>query len=296
MTMTVDTSIHRALDRAFAGAPDSAEAQDLKEEVRASLMARAAALEATGLAPAEAAARALAEWGDLHDVVADLAGSPQRPAAVTVPRVRPRPSFVVRVALVSVAAAAAVAAMALVAAGVLDVPLGITAALAVAAGLTTGTVVADSLRQETTTNHPLPTGRALGFGAATVATVTGLGLATPALAGDDRLWPVLVAGGLVVAGLVGFLVLGTTQTNRHKAWTVEAGRQVAGDDRFSREPEVAARFGVYTVVLALVAVLAFVVLTMTVGLAWSWLAPAVAVPVFFLLLARMLFRSGDRPA
>lgn len=295
MTTTVDASIHRALDRAFAGAPDSAEAQDLKEEVRASLMARAAALEATGLAPAEAAARALAEWGDLHDVVADLAGSPQRPAAVTVPRVRPRPSFVVRVALVSVAAAAAVSTLALIAAGVLDVPLGITAALAVAAGLTTGTVVADSLRQETTTNHPLPTGRALGFGAATVATVTGLGLATPALAGDDRLWPVLVAGGLVVAGLVGFLVLGTTQTNRHKAWTVEAGRQAAGDDRFSREPEVAARFGVYTVVLALVAVLAFVVLTMTVGLAWSWLAPAVAVPVFFLLLARMLFRSGDRP-
>jgi hypothetical protein len=38
MTTTVDTSIHRALDRAFAAAPASDEAQDLKEEVRASLI------------------------------------------------------------------------------------------------------------------------------------------------------------------------------------------------------------------------------------------------------------------
>jgi hypothetical protein len=35
-----------------------------------------------------------------------------------------------------------------------------------------------------------------------------------------------------------------------------------------------------------------VVLTMTVGLAWSWLALAAAVPLYFLLLARMLFPAS----
>lgn len=296
MSTTVDTSIHRALDRAFAAAPASAEAQDLKEEVRASLMARAADLEAAGAAPADAARTALAEIGDLHDVVAAVADAPDdgpgHAALLSAHRVRPRPAFVVRATLAAVLLAGSAALVALVAAGVLAWSPGAGGALAVVAGLATGVVVADALRQETTQSYPLPSGRALGFGAASAAVVAALGLGGLFAADLGRIWLAVAAGVLLVGGLLGFVVLGVTQTNRHKPWTVELGRQAVGQDRFSREPEAAARFGIYSVALGLVAILAFVVLTMTVGLAWSWLALAAAVPLFFLLLARMLFPAG----
>jgi MFS family permease len=293
MSTTVDTSIHRALDRAFAAAPASAEAQDLKEEVRASLMARAADLEAAGAAPADAARTALAEIGDLRDVVAAVADAPDddpgQAALLSAHRVRPRPAFVVRVTLAAVLLAGSAALVALVATGALAWSAGTGAVLAVVAGLATGVVVADALRQETTQSYPLPARRALGFGAASAAVVAALGLGGLFAAGLGRIWLAVAAGVLLVGGLLGLVVLGVTQTNRHKPWTVELGRRAAGQDRFSREPEAAARFGIYSVALGLLAVLAFVVLTMTVGLAWSWLALAAAVPLFFLLLARMLF-------
>jgi len=296
MSTTVDTSIHRALDRAFAAAPASAEAQDLKEEVRASLMARAADLQSAGAAPADAARTALAEIGDLRDVVAAVADAPGDDpgyaALLSAHRVRPRPAFVVRATLAAVLLAGAAALVALVAAGVLAWSPGAGGALAVVAGLATGVVVADALRQETTQSYPLPTGRALGFGAASAAVVAALGLGGLFAADLGRIWLAVAAGALLVGGVLGFVVLGVTQTNRHKPWTVELGRQAVGQDRFSREPEAAARFGIYSVALGLVAILAFVVLTMTVGLAWSWLALAAAVPLFFLLLARMLFPAG----
>ncbi|WP_168216847.1 permease prefix domain 1-containing protein [Cellulomonas sp. Y8] len=296
MSTTVDTSIHRALDRAFAAAPASDEAQDLKEEVRASLMARAADLEAAGAAPTEAARTALAEIGDLRDVVAAVADAPADDAGyaalLSAHRVRPRPAFVVRITLAAVVLAGAAALVALVATGVLAWSVGAGAALGVVAGLATGVVVADALRQETTQNYPLPGGRALGFGAAGAAVVTALGLGGLFATDVGRVWLAVAAGVLLVAGVLGFVVLGVTQTNRHKPWTVELGRQAAGQDRFTREPEAAARFGIYSAALGLVAVLAFVVLTMTVGLAWSWLALAAAVPLYFLLLARMLFPAS----
>ncbi|MCG7285888.1 permease prefix domain 1-containing protein [Cellulomonas sp. ACRRI] len=300
MTTTVDTSIHRALDRAFAAAPASAEAQDLKEEVRASLMARAADLEAAGAGPADAARTALAEIGDLRDVVAAVANGPAddegHAALLATHRVRPRPAFVVRVSLAAVVLAGAAALVALVATGVLGWSLAAGAALAAVAGLATGAVVADSLRQETTQNYPLPAGRALGFGAAGAAVVAALGLGGLFAAHLDRPWLAAVAGVLLVAGVLGFVVLGVTQTNRHKPWTVELGRQAVGQDRFTREPEAAARFGIYSGALGLVAVLAFVVLTMTVGIAWSWLALVGGMVVHMVLLARMLFPAAHGPA
>ncbi|WP_158373063.1 permease prefix domain 1-containing protein [Cellulosimicrobium cellulans] len=299
MTTTVDTSIHRALDRAFAAAPASAEAQDLKEEVRASLMARAADLEAAGTAPAEAARTALAEIGDLRDVVAAVADTPAddagHAALLSAHRVRPRPAFVVRVTLAAVVLAGAATLEALVATGVLAWSVVAGAVLAVVAGVATGVVVADALRQETTQNYPLPARRALGFGASSAGVVTALGLGGLFAADLGRIWLAVAAGVLLVAGVLGFVVLGVTQTNRHKPWTVELGRQAVGQDRFTREPEAAARFGIYSGALGLVAVLAFVVLTMTVGIAWSWLALVGAMVVHMVLLARMLFPATRGP-
>jgi hypothetical protein len=84
--------------------------------------------------------------------------------------------------------------------------------------------------------------------------------------------------------------LGATQTNRHKEWVVRLQVSHAEiGDRFSEDPSAAARFGVYTVVVWLVAIAGFVVLTVTAGWAWSWLALVGGMAVMMLMIARMLF-------
>ena len=60
-------------------------------------------------------------------------------------------------------------------------------------------------------------------------------------------------------------------------------------DRFTEDPAAAARFGVYTAVTWVVAVAGFVVLTLTVGWVWSWLAIVGGLVVMMLMIARMLF-------
>ena len=58
--------IHRLLDEAFAGVEQTPEAQDLKEEVRANLVARVDELEGSGRSPEDAARTAIAELGDVR--------------------------------------------------------------------------------------------------------------------------------------------------------------------------------------------------------------------------------------
>jgi hypothetical protein len=280
--------IHRLLDEAFAGIEVTPEIQDLKEEMRANLVARTAELEGQGLAPAEAARRAMAELGDVRAVVEDV-----EPASAGAPdwlrhRVRPRPRYVLRTVLLAALGVLALVPLALPAFDIAVSRAGQLAAVAVAA-LLGGVIVADALRQETTTNYPVPRGRAVGYGAA--ATVGLAGVGAGALYWRGLALPWLAAGGLMVlAAVVAFTYLGVTQTNRHKPWVVRMQTEHAEvGDRFAKDPAAAARFGIYTVTIWLVAFAAFGVLSFTVGWAWSWLALLAGVAAMMLTLARMLF-------
>src|SRR5690606_10385528 len=83
--------------------------------------------------------------------------------------------------------------------------------------------------------------------------------------------------------------------NRHKAWMLRMEESHAAvGDRFAEDP-AAARFGVYTLVNWLIALAAFVVLTLTVGWAWSWLAIVGGLAVMMILIARtLLARAAGR--
>ena len=103
-----DTSgIHRLLDDAFAGITTTPELQDLKEELRGSLTARAAELQENGMDAGESARRAITELGDIDALIASFGGpdavegsrlaSPESIAElVQRNRVKPKPAFVVR--------------------------------------------------------------------------------------------------------------------------------------------------------------------------------------------------------
>ncbi len=286
-------AIHRLLDEAFAGVEMTAEARDLKEEMRSNLVARVAELESSGMSREVSAQRAMAELGDIRSIVADTGTTSAAPWIDQ--RVRPRPAFVVRTLILSLIAAAALAVLVW---SVLDADaVGVWQAVAIAVLAIAGAVVvAESLRQETTTSYPLPAGRALGYGAATALALTGAGCVAAAV--PD--WPVglVVAGGvLLIASVVVFTYLGVTQTNRHKPWVVRMQRehQEIGDV-FLGDPAAAARFGIYTVVIWLAAFAGFAVLGFAVGWAWSWLALLGGALAMLITMARTMFRPRGSDA
>jgi hypothetical protein len=202
-------------------------------------------------------------------------------------RVRPRPAFVLRTVLLAFAVAGGLAAAAFGARGSIAAWYGGIGAAVVA--LAAGVIVADSLRQETTTNYPLPRSRAAGYGLASTVVLAGLGAASIYL--PDRRLAWLVGGAVVaLAGALLFTYLGVTQTNRHKPWAVRHQNQLQeAGDRFTRDPAAAARFGLYTVIIWIVTLTVFGVLSFTIGWAWSWLALVAGLVLFLLTLTRMLF-------
>lgn len=299
-----NSSIHRHLDEAFVGIAMTPELQDLKEEIRGNLSARVDELTADGMAAGAAAIKAVDELGDIRELIGEFdSGEPARPGSRTTAesrgttneayrlnRVRPKPAFVIRTVILSALVLTTAVLIALDALGLLAWPSGaIVLAAVLTLALPGGAIVADSLRQETTIHYPLPAPRSRYYGACTALGL--LGLASVALyLGDPALLGILIAGTvLIAAAIIGFIWLGTTQTNRTKPWARTAAHQYQVEDQFSQNPAAAARFGMYTVVIWLLAFAAFVVLSIAVGFAWSWLALLAGFVVFMLTLARMLF-------
>lgn len=289
----MNTDIHRLLDEAFRGVEMTPDAQDLKEEVRANLVARVDELEASGVAPVEAAQRAIAELGDVHDLLgeADAAPSSAREtpqSAFLRHRVRPKPGFVVRIVIWSVAVIVGLTLAVLGATGILPLPIGVVILLLGVASTGVGLLVADSLAQETTTNHPMPSTRAGGYGLASFLALYGLGFGGLVVLGALPVWCVVFASLGVIASIILFAFLGASQTNRKKAWTREAWHHDVSN-RFEDEPETAARFGIYTAVIWTLTFAVIVVLVFTVGWWWAPLAFVAGFATMLLVLARMMF-------
>ncbi|MGA5305033.1 permease prefix domain 1-containing protein [Nucisporomicrobium flavum] len=280
--------VHRLLDEAFAGVEMGPDQQDLKEEMRGNLVARVAELTATGMAEQAAARRAVDELGDVRGILDATEPQPgPSGAAWQSRRVRPDPAFAVRTVVLSALATAGLVVLAL-AATLVDMPFAAQVVAVVVVAAAAGAITADALRQETTGNHPMPPARAAGYGAAMLLAVAALGAGWLYL--RDAGLPWLIAGALVlVVAAALFTYLGATQTNRHKAWVVRQQQEAYGSDRFTEDPAAAARFGIYTVTVWLVAAAAFLALTLTAGWAWSWLAVVGGFVAMTVLIARMLF-------
>jgi MFS family permease len=298
-----NSNIHRYLDEAFGGIEMTPEIQDLKEEIRGNLAARVDELTAGGLDASTAATRAVDELGDIHELIEQLdGGGPSEPTPRSesnpylVYRVRPKPVFVVGIVVAALAIVVGILLSALGAAEVLSLPMGVIIGVAGIVATATGWIVGDSLAQETTTNHPMPGKRAGGYFFASLLAVYGLEFGGLVALGTLPVWAIAFAAIGVVAAIVLFALLGATQTNRKKAWVRTAAREHQVEDRFTQDPVAAARFGIYTVVIWLLAFAAFVVLSATTGFAWSWLALLAGFAIFFLTLARMLFPSRDDAA
>jgi len=300
MSGTGTPDIHRYLDEAFAGIAMTAEAQDLKEEIRANLAARALELQSKGMDASGAAAKAVAELGDIHELLGSL-GSEAGPARaiddLEIHRVRPRPAFVVRTVILSLGLVASSTLVVLGALRAVDWAGEALANVAAAGGaLALGLIVADTLRQETSRHYPLPRARSVSYGVAAAVALLGVCWLGLFAAAPDRV-VLLVLGALgSLAALVGFVWLGVTQTNRTKPWARELGRRQTPEDRFSSDPAAAARFGIYSAAIVMLTLAAFVIVGLTAGFAWSWPTLLVGIAVLMITLARMLFPAQKEGA
>jgi hypothetical protein len=300
----MSTSVHRLLDEAFAGIPVTPDAQDLKEEIRANLLDRVAELTAGGVAPDEAARRAVDELGDVRALVEEASGPtsdarpadapPAAPSAAELAarnRVPREPAYVVVVVLVSIVLAASVVGTVFAAVGLAhrDIGLPLPTGIALVAGVALGWIVGASLAQETTTNHPMPAGRSALFGVGWGQVLAGCLLAYVHLSGGRHVWFV-VDGLLLVGGVVLLSYLAATTTNRKKQWALaEERRHVEAGNRFERDPAAAARFGIYTAVVWGLTGAAVLLVGLTLGWTWVWLPGLLGWVVFMLMLATMLF-------
>lgn len=263
--------------------------------MRGNLTARTSELVADGAAPADAARRALAELGDvgalLGDSSRDSAEADSWTAEQRRNRVRPRPAFAVRTAILAAILAVDVLVLVVQYAGVLWPDFTWQTIQLVLAAVIVGWLVADALQQETTVNFPMPRLRAIGFGVASSILVVGIGAALHLRYGMNTAW-LLIIGLAVAVAVALYTLLGVTATNRTKPWAVrlQSSSPEVGN-RFEKDPAAAARFGLYTVIIWVLGITAFIVLTVSVGWAWSWLAIVATFVVFFLVLARMLFGS-----
>jgi len=296
--MNADHSdIHRLLDEAFTGVAMTPELQDLKEELRGNLASRSGELQAKGMDASKAARTAVAELGDIPQLVASVggdAGTPLSPGAAAAEaarlhRVRPKSGFVVRASVLSVA---------ILAVGfhvVLDLVQQRTASTldaqlwSVGFAVLIAALVTDSLHQETAQHYPMPVPRSIRWGAASAFLAAGVAYGSFFFWHGAPLALLAAAIILTLAAVMAMIALGVTQTNRLKPWVLAQNRQYEIDDRFSKDPIAAARFGLYTVIIWIVAIALFVVLSIAVGFIWSWLALVAGLVVFFLVLSRMLF-------
>jgi len=298
--MPTPDNIHRYLDEAFAEIPRTPETADLKEEIRGNLEARVNELEAAGTAPQAAAAKAIGELGDIHQLVESMGedDSPTTPGSTAVRlialnRIKPSALYVVRTVILSLLLAGGVAT--LIAGSIVGARGTAPAwladavpAVAVLCGILLALITGDALARETSQHYRMRSRRALGFGLAAFAGMTGVGFVAAWLGGVP-LWALVAGCGLALASLVAFVALGVTQTNRTKPWVKEMNQAYEIADRFSQDPAAAARFGIYTVVIWIAGFGLFALLSILVGFVWSWLALLAALLVFFLVLARMLF-------
>lgn len=301
MSATDNSNIHRFLDEAFAGVDPTPETQDLRDELRGNLTARVTELVAGGMTQAAAAATAINELGDIRPLIDSLAPGSTKDTAATAAavqalnRVRPNPAFVARTVVLAIVLAAAVTIITLGALGAIGWSLGILIAVAAVAGaVPLAVIVADGAHQETSQNYPVPAGRATAYGVAAGVELLGLGLVALFFANPNLVWLVATGAALALVALIALIVLGVTQTNRRKAWARAINARWEAEDRFSQDPVAAARFGIYTVVIWIVAIAGFVVLSIAIGFVWSWLALVAGLIVFMLVLARMLFPADSK--
>ena len=280
------------IDRLFAGYEDTPEIRDFKEEIAGNLKERTKELMAKGMGGGDAFDKAAAELGDIT-AIADEVGKSKRNEAIG------RMYMGARVPLAKSTAAGFTAASGLLLLGVgaalvaffggaVGAPPYYAAAASISAAF--GLFTFFGLWQETAAHYPMKRGRAAAYGAVCTAGFLGAGLAAVSLlfGGFEMSAALGVKMALVLPAICALVFLLATEKSRQKPWLrAMARRDIEESMRFHADmvdPAKAARFGVASGGLWILAAAVFATLGIAVGWDISWLVFlfALAIQVFML--------------
>ena len=280
------------VDRLFADYEDTPEIRDFKEEIAGNLKERIKELISKGIDEEKAFDQATAELGDIT-AIADDAGRKKRNEAIGQMYMKAKVPITKRTA----AGLTLASGLLLLAAGMILITFFgdkdalifyISAALsAIACSLYTYF----GLTQETAAHYPMKNGRAAAYGIVCLFCVLGAALAVVSflIDGMEMSEALIIKTALLIPGVCGLIFLLATESKRQKPWLkAMVEREVENSVRFHTDmvnPVKAAKFGVASGGLWLLAIAIFITLGFLIGWQYSWL-------VFLFTLAIQVFMTA----
>jgi MFS family permease len=268
------------VERLFADYEDSPEIRDFKEEIVANFAERVKELVSTGLDEEKAFEKAAAELGDIT-AIADEVGKKKRNEAIGQMYIGAKMSVSKRTAIGLALAtgllllAVGTALLAFFGTSESAAPYYLAAFLLASA---LGTYTFFGLTWESATHYAMKNGRALAYGFACLLGFLGAGLAVVSFLLDG--FAMSAALGLKMALLLpaicALVFLGLTESDRQKPWLraiVEREREESLQNHAEIvNPVKAAKFGVTSVALWILAVGVFLTIGFAIGWQYAWLA------------------------
>ena len=297
------------VERLFADYADSPELRDFKEEIAVNLCERVGELLRDGMSDNQAFAKATAELGNITAIADDAA---QQKRAETIGQIYM--SAKVPLNKRSAAGISTATALLLLALGTLLVNPFVLADVAlynisaVLLALACASYVFFGLTQETAAHYALGRNRALAYGAITLLGVLGAGLAVVSFlfAGWQLSGALALKLALVLLAICGLIFLLATETSRQKPWL----KAMQGDfaqqyqeaflgqlqSKILKHESIvdtvrAARFGVLSGALWLLAFALCITLGVFAGWDVAWLPPLFALPLQVLMVVGILKRA-----
>ena len=278
------------VDRLFADYEDTPEITDFKEEIAGNLTERVKELVSKGLDQEKAFDEATAELGDIT-AIADEVGKKNRNKAIAQMYMSSKVPVTKRTA----AGLTGASGLLLLAVGAALITLfseaGGSAAYyssAVLLSVACGLYTYFGLTQETASHYAMKNSRALAYGAVCLAGFLGAGLAAASFfaAGVELAVSVGIKAVFVIPAVCALIFLLVTEPKRQKPWVKSMiEREIENSMKYHSDmvnPVKAARFGVASGGLWLLAIAVFVTLGFFVGWQYAWL-------VFLFTLAAQVF-------
>ena len=287
------------VDRLFADYEDTQEMMDFKEEIAGNLKERVRELASKGLDEQESFEKATAELGDIT-AIADDAGRRKRNEAIGQMYMGSKVPVTKRTAAgLTVAAGLLLLALGMILIAFLGdkdnvlLPWIAPALLSVACGL----FVYFGLTQETASHHPMKNGRATAYGVVCTAGVLGAGLAVAAFA--SGVWKMsdalIVKVAFIIPAICGLIFLLATESERRKPWLkAMVERDIENSMKYHADmvdPVKAAKFGVASGGLWLLAASVFLTLLFVAGWPHSWLVFPFTLAVQVFMVASIFVRE-----
>ena len=281
------------VDRLFADYEDTPEIVDFKEEITGNLIEHIKALMSKGINEEKAFEKAAAELGDIT-VIADAVGKKKRNEAIGQMYMKEKVPITKKTA----GGLTAASGLLLFAAGLSLIAFFnktdnnqwfyyiSSVLLAVSCGMYTYF----GLTQETTAHYAMKKGRALAYGIVCLAAFLGAGLAVVSFLsyGFEMSVVLGIKTMFILPAICALIFLLVTETKRQKPWLkAMVDRDIENSMKFHQDmvnPVKAAKFGVASGGLWILATAVFITLGIVTGWHYSWL-------VFLFALAIQLFMT-----